>query len=130
MPRKKNISLGHPGTEDDPPRRAMDRIKIQVTQAERTELDARAKAAGMTRSRFIVEASLNHPIRSAFDREIAADLMKLSGDQGRYGGLMKKWLSEKRGDGATVADVNASLKAAREIQREVLRLVCSVLGFK
>ena len=81
-------------------------------------------------SAFLCAAGLNHPIRSTLDREIAADLMKLSGNQGRYGGLLKKWLAEKRGEGSSVADVNASLNAAREIQREILRLVCTVLGFK
>lgn len=101
-------------------------IRVYVTDEEREELALRAEETGLSLTRFLAGAALNRPIRSMLDREIALDLMKASADQGRFGGLLKKWLAEKRGEGASVADVNAALRTAHQIQRTILQLASDV----
>jgi hypothetical protein len=49
--------------------------------------------------------------------------VKLHADQGRLGGLLKLWLSEKTGEGAPAKDVRAVLQQIESLQMQIARLV-------
>jgi hypothetical protein len=49
--------------------------------------------------------------------------VKINADQGRLGGLLKLWISERPGQGAAVADVRRLLLQIEEAQAEIRRLV-------
>lgn len=61
---------------------------------------------------------------SVYDQEAIRALMKVCGDQGRLGGLLKLWLVDRAGEGAEVADVRELLYRLGE----VTELVASKAG--
>lgn len=91
-------------------------IKVFVTEDERAELVERAAQAGMSQSAFLRSVGLNEPIRSVVDLQVVADLGKVNGDFGRIAGLLKLWLAEKRGEGASAIDVESVMMEFRSLQ--------------
>jgi hypothetical protein len=85
------------------------RIKVSLTPKEEAELAERANETGLSRSAYLRNVGLNHPIRSVVDLKAVADLAKVNGDLGRVGGLLKFWLAEKRGQGARPIEVDAMM---------------------
>jgi hypothetical protein len=80
-----------------------------LTPKEEAELAERANETGLSRSAYLRNVGLNHPIRSVVDLKAVADLAKVNGDLGRVGGLLKFWLAEKRGQGARPIEVEAMM---------------------
>jgi hypothetical protein len=78
-------------------------------------------------SAYLLAAGLNHPIRSVVDLAAVADLAKVNGDLGRVAGLLKLWLAEKRGQGASSADVEAMMRDFRALQAQVFDLMGKVI---
>lgn len=99
------------------------RIAVWVTPEERADIERRAELAGLSLSNYLRTAGMNHPIRSTLDYQAIRELVGVAGDLGRLGGLFKLWLAERRGDGATVADVNRALREARELQDKIRGLL-------
>lgn len=99
------------------------RIDVWVTPDERSEIQRRAELGGLSLSNYLRTAGLNHPIRSVLDYQAVGDLVAVAGDLGRLGGLFKLWLAERRGEGATVGDVNKALLQARGLQDRIRQLL-------
>ena len=102
-------------------------IKVFVTEDERAELVERAAQAGMSQSAFLRAVGLNEPIRSVVALKAVADLAKVNGDLGRVAGLLKLWLAERRGQGASPMDVEAVMNDFRKLQSEVLSIMSRVI---
>jgi hypothetical protein len=94
-------------------------IEVWVTDEEKSAITARAKDAGMARSAYLRALGLNMPVKSVVDLAAVADLAKVNGDLGRVAGLLKLWLSEMRGEGASVIDVQKVMVEFRELQMSV-----------
>ncbi|WP_182333654.1 plasmid mobilization protein [Stenotrophomonas acidaminiphila] len=101
------------------PRRALPPIKVWVTETERAEIAERAEQAGLSLSGYMLAAGLNHPVRSVVDLLAVADLGKVNGDLGRVAGLLKLWLAEKRGQGASSTDVADMMRDFRLLQTQL-----------
>lgn len=99
------------------------RIKVAVSPSERAEIERRAELANLSVSGYLRAAGLNQPIRSALDYQAVLELAQVAGDLGRLGGLLKLWLAEQRGKGASVADVNRVLRETRELQDQMRTLM-------
>lgn len=118
-----------PAGEETPARRGRgtrprrDRLEVWVTPEEKAEICRRAEAAGLPGSTFLRNLALNVPIRSVYDYEAVRDMAKIRGDVGRVGGLLKLWLSTKRGEGASVADVNRALRDLNELKDGLLKIM-------
>lgn len=109
-----------------PPRVVRDRqrpLRVVVSDDERAEIERRAELANLSVSGYLRAAGLNQPIRSALDYKAVLELAHVSGDLGRLGGLLKLWLAEQRGKGASVADVNRVLRETRELQDRMRELM-------
>lgn len=91
-------------------------IEVWVTDEEKSAITAKAKEAGMARSAYLRALALNMPIRSVVDLAAVTDLAKVSGDLGRVAGLLKLWLAEKRGEGASAIDVESTMVEFRRLQ--------------
>lgn len=98
-------------------------LRVLVSDDERAEIERRAGIAGLSISAFLRAAGLHEPIRSALDYEAVLELARVSADMGRLGGLIKLWLAEQRGKGASVIDVNRALRETREIQDRIRHLM-------
>lgn len=98
-------------------------MKVFVTDRERARIEERAKAAGLSVSAYLRTAGLGHPIRSVLDYDAVRDLAKVNGDQGRLGGLLKLWLVDRPGRGASEIDVRRLLDRIGELQGRLAEVV-------
>lgn len=104
-------------------------IEVWVTDEEKAVITDKAREAGMSRSGYLRALGLNTPIRSVVDLVAVADLAKVNGDLGRVAGLLKLWLADKRGEGASAIDVDALMVDFRELQvtvREKMGLIVKI----
>ncbi|QPL30864.1 CopG family transcriptional regulator [Pseudomonas fuscovaginae UPB0736] len=91
-------------------------IEVWVTDEEKTTITDRAKEAGMARSAYLRALGLNTPVKSVVDLSAVTDLAKVNGDLGRVAGLLKLWLAERRGEGASAIDVEGVMVEFRRLQ--------------
>ncbi|OUL72179.1 plasmid mobilization protein [Paraburkholderia hospita] len=76
------------------------RLKVSCTLEEKAQIEANARAAGLSVSRYLRNVGAGYTIRGVIDAELVGSLAKINADQGRLGGLLKLWLtnSEKLGN--------------------------------
>jgi hypothetical protein len=98
-------------------------MKTFVSAGERAEIEARAAAAGLSVSSYLRAAGLGHPVRSVLDHETVMALAKVNADQGRLGGLLKLWLSQRPGEGAAETDVRQLLHGIEDLQGALTKVV-------
>ncbi|HCR0878748.1 plasmid mobilization protein [Klebsiella pneumoniae] len=103
------------------------RIEVWVNNDEKAELADRAAQSGLSLSAYLPAVGRNSPIRSMVDLLAVADLAKGNGDPGRVAGLLKLWLAEKRGQGASPMDVEAMMNEFHKLQSEVLSIMPRVV---
>lgn len=105
--------------EKAPARRRGKPIEIWVTDEEGAAIREKAEETGMSRSGYLRALGLNTPIRSVVDLTAVADLAKVNGDLRRVAGLLKLWLSDKRGQSVKRSDVKGMMIEFRELQGQV-----------
>jgi hypothetical protein len=98
-------------------------LKVVVSTRERQEIEARAKAAGLSVSAYLRSVGLGHEPKNLFDREAILTLIRLHADQGRLGGLLKLWLSDKKGQGTPSSNVRSVLQQIEGLQMQLAKLV-------
>jgi hypothetical protein len=91
-------------------------LKVVVSQKERSCIEDRARTTGLSVSAYLRAAGLGHPIRSAFDHAAIVELAGVNSDQGRLGGLLKLWLTERPGEGAPDIEVRLLLGRIGDLQ--------------
>ena len=101
-------------------------LKAFVTPGERITIKSKASAAGLSVSAYLRAAALGQKIDSALDQRAILDLLKLNGDQGRLGGLLKLWLTSRAGEGAGTADVRRVLHQIETLQIKLRTLIDSI----
>ena len=102
-------------------------IEVWVNDEEKELITARAAEAGLSRSGYLRAAGLNYPIRSVVDLAAVSDLAKVNGDLGRVAGLLKLWLTAKRGQGTAAIEVDAIMTEFRRLQVEMLGKMSSII---
>ena len=102
------------------------RLDVWVTPEDHAMLLDKAQQCGMPASTYMRNVGLNLPVKSILDYKSVVELLRLKGDMGRLGGLLKLWLSERRGEGSAVTDVNRVLREIREIELEILKKIRQV----
>lgn len=95
------------------------RLLVSVNDDERAAIKAAAIEARMSVSGYLRALGLGHQPKSLFDQEAVLNLLRVSGDLGRLGGLLKWWLTERAGEGAQVQDVRAVLEEIEATQAAV-----------
>lgn len=94
-----------------------------VSAAERAKIEQRASEAGLSVSAFLRTAGLGQVTRSTLDHAAVGDLVKVAGDQGRLGGLLKLWLVDQPGRGASEIEVRRLLDQLSELQGRLADIV-------
>jgi hypothetical protein len=87
------------------------------------EIKTNAQAAKLSNSEFLRNLGQGYEPKSAFDSDAIQQLAKLHADQGRLGGLLKLWLSEKNGEGAPGKSVRSLLEQIESLQMDIAKLV-------
>jgi len=102
-------------------------IEVWVTDEERAAITEKAEETGMSRSGYLRALGLNTPIRSVVDLTAVADLAKVNGDLGRVAGLLKLWLSDKRGQSVKRSDVEGMMIEFRELQGQIRERMSTIV---
>ena len=99
------------------------RIDVWADAEELAEISKRCEALRLSRSEYLRNLGLGYQPKGQFDQEAIRELVKLHADQGRLGGLLKLWLSEKQGQCASTSEVRSVLQQIESLQMELARLV-------
>jgi hypothetical protein len=130
-----DATIPPPGMESELPRkgrkarapylgRDRDRpLKVTVTPAEKLEIGAKAKEAGLSVASYLRACALGRQVHSVLDLRAVNDLVKVAGDQGRLGGLLKLWLVDQPGRGAPEIEVRRLLDKIGEAQAALAEIV-------
>ncbi|EGQ7688405.1 conjugal transfer transcriptional regulator TraJ [Vibrio parahaemolyticus] len=103
-------------------------IKVYCLPDERAAIEANARAAGHSASTYLRMVGQGYQVNGVTDAEHVRELVRVNGDLGRLGGLLKLWLT----DDARVADVGANtilavLGRIEATQEQMSHLMESVL---
>ena len=91
-------------------------LRVVVDADEADRIAALAKAADHSVSGYLRRVGLGAPPKPVLDQQLVLELIKINGDQGRLGGLLKLWLSERPGAGASAFDVRKLLRQVEATQ--------------
>jgi hypothetical protein len=98
-------------------------LKVVVSHAERAAIEERAARSGLSVSAYLRSLGIGHIPKALLDLKAVATLVGVSADQGRLGGLLKLWLSQRPGEGAPTADVRRLLQQIEDTQAQLRSLV-------
>lgn len=108
-------------------------LKVYCLEAERETIERNATAAGKSTSEFLRAVGAGYQVESALDLQLTRELIRLNGDQGRLGGLLKLMLTNnERFDGrrgeelrndthALLQRIDATQAKLQDIVKTVLR---------
>ena len=110
--------------EDCSERRDRNRpLRVVVSDVERAKIVTRAKKAGLSISAYLRGVGMGFQPMSMIDVMAVRDLVRVQADQGRLGGLLKLWLVEKPGQGASTFEVRRVLRQIEELQHQLREIV-------
>lgn len=114
--------------EKKPGNKRAHHLRVPVFDDEKAVIEAQAAQAGMSVARYLREVGQGYQINGVTDAEHVRELVRVNGDLGRLGGLLKLWLT----DDARVADVGANtilavLGRIEATQEQMSHLMESVL---
>lgn len=69
-------------------------VKIWCSAEDKEAIEAAAKASGLSASAYLRVLGLGHQPRPMIDIEQGRELVRVNGDLGRLGGLLKLWLTD------------------------------------
>ena len=103
-------------------------IKVYCFPDEKQTIEQQATSTGLSMSSYLLRVGMGYPIRSIVDHHQVEELVKINGDLGRLGGLLKLWLSKD----TTVAGIEArtvreTLKKIDQAQDQMLALMQRVI---
>ena len=68
-------------------------LKVYCLPDEREAIEANAKQAGLSVSTYLRRIGQGRQVKSVVDAEQVRELVRVNGDLGRLGGLLKLWLT-------------------------------------
>lgn len=101
-------------------------LRVTVTPDEKVEIQTRAKTAGLSVASYLRAVALGRQVQSVLDLRAVNDLVKVAGDQGRLGNLLKLWLVDQPGRGAPEIEVCRVLNRISDVQGALAALVSRV----
>jgi hypothetical protein len=107
------------GDKQDTRPRGKRPFAVWVTAEERAAIESRAAATGLSASAYLRSVGLGYAPRSTLDAVQVTELLKVAGDLGRLGGLLKMWLVERPGVGAPAGEVTALLHRIGELRERL-----------
>lgn len=69
-------------------------VKIWCSAEDKATIEAAAQASGLSASAYLRVLGLGHQARPIIDIEQGRELVRVNGDLGRLGGLLKLWLTD------------------------------------
>jgi hypothetical protein len=107
------------------PQRRTQAIAVWVHPEERANIRL-ATSSGLSMSVYLKTLGLAYEPKSVLDAERVGDLLKACGDLGRLGGLLKLWLVEKPGQGASAEQVRPLLEQIQAAREAIVDKVAAI----
>ena len=102
-------------------------LRVTVTPAEKAAIAARAKDAGLSVASYLRTVALGRQVRSVLDHQAVGELVRVAGEQGRLGGLLKLWLADHSDQGvdqgAPEIEVRRVLERLGDLQGALAEIV-------
>ncbi|CAJ3057602.1 conjugal transfer relaxosome component TraJ [Burkholderia pseudomallei] len=103
-------------------------IKVYCLPEERAEIEAMANASGHSASTYLRLVGMGYRIQGVIDPEQVREMVRVNGDLGRLGGLLKLWLTnDARVAGFTPATIRALLFKIETMRDEMSRIMEKVV---
>lgn len=102
------------------------RVEVWLTEQEHQMVTERAASCGLSGSGYLRNVGLGYTPKGMFDHDAVLALIKVHADQGRLGGLLKLWLTDRSGEGAPVHEVRGLLREIEALQTQLRALVAGV----
>lgn len=111
----------------NPTRKNTSPLKVYCLPHEREKIKALATAAGKTASSYLLAVGLGYRTKTILDNRRVEELVKINGDLGRLGGLLKLWLTNdertaKFGE-STILALLSKITDTQDSMHEVMRKV-------
>lgn len=125
----KGTSLMESGEGDDARgRKRKHHLRVPVFPDEREKIEANARSAGVSVAAYLREVGQGYQIKGVLDYQRVRELVRVNGDLGRLGGLLKLWLTDDvRTAQFGEATVRALLGRIEATQDEMSRIMKAVV---
>ena len=91
---------------------------MPVFPEEKDEIEANAKRAGVSVARYLRDVGQGYQIKGVMDYQHVRELVRVNGDLGRLGGLLKLWLTDDAKTAQFGADTVLALLARIEATQD------------
>ncbi|TQK06954.1 conjugal transfer transcriptional regulator TraJ [Herbaspirillum sp. SJZ107] len=114
--------------ENNRTRRNSPPVKVYCLPDERAQLQANAVAAHRSLSTYLLTVGLGYEVRGILDHQCVEELIRINGDLGRLGGLLKLWLTnDERTAAFGESTIRALLRKTEAVQDELRAVIRSVV---
>jgi hypothetical protein len=102
-------------------------LRVPVNPEEEVEIKRLATAANKAVADYLRSVGLGYEVRGILDHRRVEELLRINGDLGRLGGLLKLWLTNDErtvafGD-STIRALLAKIEATQDEMQTVVRMV-------
>ena len=94
-------------------RRRAHHLRVPVFPQERQAIEEKARNSGLSVAAYLREVGMGYQVSSITDYKHVHELVRVNGDLGRMGGLLKLWLTD---------DVKASMLGEESIRALLARI--------
>lgn len=106
-------------------------LRVPVTLDEEQGIRTKARDTGLSVARYMRQVSLGYLVPSAIDNQQVEELLRINGDLGRVGGLLKMWLTnDVRLKITSKAEIEATLVTIRTTQNAMLDAILELRNRK
>ena len=100
------------------------KLRVPVLPIEEAEIKSKATDAGLTVAEYLRNLGLGYQVPSIVDSRQVDSLLKINGDLGRLGGLIKLWLTnDKRAKLIGKSQLHLTLDSIRNTQSTMLDVI-------
>ena len=109
-------------------RRRRQHLRVPVFPEEKDEIEANAKRAGVSVARYLRDVGQGYQIKGVMDYQHVRELVRVNGDLGRLGGLLKLWLTDDaRLASVGEATIRAVLAQIESTQDQMIHVMGTVV---
>lgn len=105
-----------------PSRKRIQQLQVPVLPAEAAAIKSHATNCRLSVAAYLRNVGMHYQPKTVFDADIGLELVRINGDLGRLGGLLKMWLTNDErlklfGAGQIVPKINSLLDEIQSTQR-------------
>jgi hypothetical protein len=101
-------------------------LKVFVDPIERAFILESAQIAGMSVSMYLRTVGMHGRPKNMLDLDAVREIIRVHGDLGRLGGLLKLWLSEQSEVGASSVEVRSVLHKIEPVMLDIRSKILSM----